>query len=288
MHEALELVHTLRHLATSFSMYGSASGRVLLRSGLGFRTMVATRAGATIFVVGSPRSGTSFLATALGAQPGCVDLGEVTPLKAAIPALFTEAPERAAARVRSILERVRRLGRATRLRGVEQTPETAFVLDAALRAYPHGSAVHIVRDGRDVVCSLLERGWLNAARSGVDDARLPYGQHARYWVEPGREEEFAAVSDARRAAWAWRRYVTEARKPRERVLEIRYEDVVGDPGSAAELLATHLDLQPGPLSAALGAGHDRSVGRWRRDLTAEQLADVEAEAGGLLAELGYD
>jgi hypothetical protein len=29
------------------------------------------------------------------------------------------------------------------------------------------------------------------------------------------------------------------------------------------------------------------VGRWRRDLTAEQVADVEAEAGALLAELGY-
>jgi hypothetical protein len=33
--------------------------------------------------------------------------------------------------------------------------------------------------------------------------------------------------------------------------------------------------------------HDRSVGRWRRDLTAEQVADVEREAGALLRELGY-
>jgi hypothetical protein len=30
-----------------------------------------------------------------------------------------------------------------------------------------------------------------------------------------------------------------------------------------------------------------SVGRWRDELSPEQLADVEAEAGGLLAELGY-
>jgi hypothetical protein len=29
------------------------------------------------------------------------------------------------------------------------------------------------------------------------------------------------------------------------------------------------------------------VGRYRRDLTAEQLADVEDEAGELLRELGY-
>jgi hypothetical protein len=32
---------------------------------------------------------------------------------------------------------------------------------------------------------------------------------------------------------------------------------------------------------------DSSIGRWRRDLTSEQVADVEAEAGSLLAELGY-
>jgi len=37
----------------------------------------------------------------------------------------------------------------------------------------------------------------------------------------------------------------------------------------------------------LSAAHANSVGRWRQDLTDEQLADVEAEAGDLLAELGY-
>ena len=40
-----------------------------------------------VFVVGSPRSGTTFLAGAIGAVPGFADLTEVTPLKAAIPAL---------------------------------------------------------------------------------------------------------------------------------------------------------------------------------------------------------
>jgi hypothetical protein len=33
--------------------------------------------------------------------------------------------------------------------------------------------------------------------------------------------------------------------------------------------------------------HGSSLSRWRRDLTPEQMADVEAEAGALLAELGY-
>ena len=41
------------------------------------------------------------------------------------------------------------------------------------------------------------------------------------------------------------------------------------------------------MAAALGDAHASSVGRWQRDLTPEQLADVEAEAGELLAALGY-
>jgi hypothetical protein len=33
--------------------------------------------------------------------------------------------------------------------------------------------------------------------------------------------------------------------------------------------------------------HDRSIGRYRRDLTPSQLADVEQVAGPLLRDLGF-
>jgi hypothetical protein len=240
-----------------------------------------------VFVVGSPRSGTTFLGNSLGVQPGLVDLGEVKPLKAAIPRLAQLPDQAAAAGFRRRLEVVRLLGLAGHLRGVEQTPETSFVLAAALRAYAGASAVHIMRDGRDVVCSLLERGWLGAERTGSDDAGLTYGAHPRFWVESERADEFGSASEARRAAWAWRRYVTAARAVPERTLEIRYEELVSDPEAVASRLAEYLDLPPGLLARSLSNAFDRSVGRWKKDLTRDQLADVEAEAGELLAELGY-
>jgi hypothetical protein len=240
-----------------------------------------------IFVVGSPRSGTTFLASSLGAQPGLVDLGEVKPLKAAISELAQLPEQEAAARFRRTLELVRRLGLAGHLRGVEQTPETSFVLGAALLAYPAARAVHIVRDGRDVACSLLERGWLGAAREGSDDAGLAYGAHARFWVEPDRAEEFRTTSEARRAAWAWRRYVSAARAAPERTLEIRYEELVSEPVNVAERLADFLELPPDLLANSLSKAFDRSVGRWKKDLTPNQVRDVEDEAGDLLRELGY-
>lgn len=278
-----EPFETLRRAAN----YGESSARLLGRRRPDLAALRRAPTERLIFVVGAPRSGTTFLGGALGAQPGAIDLGEVKPLKAAVPRLAGLPEERVAARLRRMLELVRGLALVRDLRGVEQNPETAFVLAAALRAYPQARAVHALRDGRDVVCSLLEQGWLSAGREGRDDARLAFGAHVRFWVEPERREEFAQASEATRAAWAWRRYVEAARSVGERTLELRYEQLVADPAAAAELLAEHLSLAPASLAASLAAAHGRSVGRWRSDLTAEQLADVEREAGPLLRELGY-
>ena len=239
-----------------------------------------------VFVVGSPRSGTTFLAGAIGSLPGFVDLGEVAPVKAAVPELALLPPEQAAPRLRRILAVSRRVGLVGAVRPVEQTPEMAFVLRALPLAYPDARVVHIVRDGRDVVCSLLDKPWLRPEQAASDDAGVPYGAHARFWVEPERRAEFESASDARRAAWVWRSYVTAAGAA-DGALELRYEDVTADPQAIAVPLADHLGVAVEPLAAALGRAHASSVGRYRSDLSAEQLAEVEAEAGALLAELGY-
>jgi hypothetical protein len=73
----------------------------------------------------------------------------------------------------------------------------------------------------------------------------------------------------------------------ERTVELRYEVLVADPGAEALRLSGAVDCGPAPLQRAFAEVRDRSVGRWKRDLTPEQLAEVESEAGALLAELGY-
>ena len=270
-----------RDLVSAASLYGRSSIRVLQqRRARGTEERL-------VFVTGCPRSGTTFVAGAIGSQPGFVDLGEVHPLKAALPSLAGSPPADAAPQLRRILDRVRRFGLAGQLRGVEQTPETAFVLPAVLAAYPGARVVHVVRDGRDVACSLLERGWLSAGREGADDAGLAYGSQVRFWVEPERQAGFEQLSDAGRAGYAWHRYVSTARATTERLLELRYETVTADPEAAAEPVARHLHADPGPLAEAFGEAHPRSVGRWQRDLDETQVADVESEAGPLLRELGY-
>jgi hypothetical protein len=107
-------------------------------------------------------------------------------------------------------------------------------------------------------------------------------------VEPGREAEFAAAGEARRAAWAWRRYVSAVQESSIAVHEVRYERMASDPEGTASELAGALGAPRERLAEALREAHASSVGRYRRDLTPDQLADVEAEAGELLRERGYD
>jgi hypothetical protein len=143
-----------------------------------------------VFVVGSPRSGTTFLAGAIGSLAGFVDLGEIAPLKAAVPELATLEPQEAAKRMRRILGVARRVGLVGAIRAVEQTPELAHLVEVIPLAYPRARIVHIVRDGRDVACSLLEKPWLRREQVKTDDAGVAYGSYARFWVEPDRREEF--------------------------------------------------------------------------------------------------
>jgi hypothetical protein len=276
-----------RQITWTALLYGRTAIRVGMRGGRPRLARALPGEDRLVFVVGCPRSGTTFTGGALGAQPGWVDLGEIPVLKGAVPELVTLPANEQATRVRRIVQRVRTLAGVRGLRGVEQNPETTFVLPAALQAFPLAWGVHVVRDGRDVVCSLLERGWLRSGREGRDDAGQTYGRYARFWVEPERRQEFEQASEARRAAWAWRRYVTAARAAGERTLELRYESLVADPVAEADRVAAALGGDRDALAVAFGRVHGQSVGRWRDDLTPEQLADVEAEAGDLLASLGY-
>ena len=268
------------------SLYVRQAAR-LARRDASLATLAAPLDDRLVFVLGSPRSGTTFLGRAIASLPGFVELGEVLPLKAAIPRLAEVDTGDAVRQVRRILWLTRRLGGVGGLRGVEHTPETVFLGAAVRVAFPRATLVHLVRDGRDVVCSLLERGWLARERADADDAALAFGGSARFWVERGRASEFERASEARRAAWVWRRYVEAGRSLGADAHEVRYEDLSTDPEAVAATLAPILRADVGALGAALARVSDRSLGRYRRELRPEQLAEVDAEAGGLLAALRY-
>jgi Sulfotransferase family len=268
-------------------LYAGAVARVLVRARKRNDADLAAIAERPVFVLGSPRSGTSFVARSIGRVPGFADLGELGPWKSAIPELASLPEETAAEQLRGMLESIRRYGLIRHLRAVEQSPETSFVLAPAIRAYPQAAVVHMVRDPRDVAASLLQKGWLREGRPGHDDVGAPYGPHARFWVEPERTDEFDRADEARRAGWTWRSYVAAAQAAPAQTVGVRYEELAADPETASEPLAAHIGADPVLLARALSDIHSESVGRWHRNLTPEQVEEVEAEAGDLMQELGY-
>jgi hypothetical protein len=182
----------------------------------------------------------------------------------------------------------------------EKTPHNSLILPFLLSSFPTARLIHIIRDGRDVAASLVQKGWYNHAykMTGHRDAEgALFGSYARYWVDPAHAEAFENTTDAGRAAWVWR-FFTEAIlefapcMPGDRYLEVRYEDLVRHPDTEAERLIQFLalsddDANCAALVAAAHTARVSSIGNWRKAFGTEDLASIEQTAGALLAELGY-
>ncbi len=249
-----------------------------------------------VFVVGSPRSGTTFLGHALGQMDGFVDAGEL--LAEQLPRLYDLPPQQAAEEIREgIATAGHQLGGA--LRPVIHTPEMVFVTPAVLALEPAAVVIQSIRDCRDVAASLIDQGWLASRRDPDEqpspdppraDAHKFAGDTARYWTEPSRLKEFAAVSEARRAAWLWRRTVLAGlrlvRDP-ERTVTLRYEQACADLDLTARRLSTMIGVPLEQVQTVLAPMRADSVGRWKTHLTTLQLHDIYREAGELLGFLRF-
>jgi hypothetical protein len=252
-----------------------------------------------IVLGGAPRSGTTLLRNLLDRHPG-IRAGAET--KLLVPAAFNlawlaeaygiphddlEGMRRSSASQAAFVDdfALRVTTMAGKARWAEKTPQNIRHLDWILARFPSASVVHIIRDGRDVVCSMREHPdwrWRDGRWQKVVVPR-PLAWYAERWL---------ADTDA---GMAWRED--------PRYLEIRYEDLVADPvavmravGDAvgepvdAEWLASvgqrtaSDDAGPeydGPISVA-------SVGRWRAELSRDELREVVGRCERRLVELGYE
>jgi hypothetical protein len=253
-----------------------------------------------IFIIGAPRSGTTFLGSCLGRMPEVSYHFEPRLTKAAARCVYdgSWSERRCATVFRLSYSALLLAGLHGGRRFAEKNPENSFVVPFLAEAMPDAQFIHIVRDGRDAAVSHSEQPWLNAKSAGTGQRGRGgqlWGNAARWWVEPDRREEFAAVTDIVRSAWCWRRFTEAALSglatlPAGKSIEVRYESVVSDPMRAADLLSGFLGTTPAGLDA-LRAGLSRakpdSVGRWRKTLDEGQVDDVQREIGPLLARLGY-
>ena len=207
------------------------------------------------------------------------DRGEVRALRDAAPsrAAFIEAFADLC---------MRKAGKA---RWAEKTPRNIARIADIFRIFPAARFVHVLRDGRDVACSLRTH-----PRHKVVDGKLvpldtwkPIAGCARRWVRD--------IEGSRRW-WGDPRFHT-----------VRYEDLVLDPRPVLERLMGFLgeDWDEAMLAhasvespfrdatrfaqnpEALVAVNTASIGRWERDLDERDRRIFKRIAGPLLVELGY-
>lgn len=254
-----------------------------------------------VFIIGADRSGTTFLGDCLAALPELSYHHEPEVIKAAARYVYDGRWDFGRARVfyRSVYAWLMRIHLDGHLRFAEKTPTNSFVVPFLARAFPDAVFIHIVRDGRDAALSHLRQPWLLAA-SVATGRREPggyrHGPDARFWVEPERQHEFETTSNLHRVIWSWRRHTASALAgtadlPASRTLELRYEDLVERPQQEGERLLDFLEIRApasrSTLAQELAKADARGVGGWRSEFTESDLAVIEAEAGELLARLGY-
>lgn len=276
-----------------------------------------------IVIIGAPRSGTNLLRDLLTSPREAVtwSCDEINGIwrHGNRSYLSDELPRDAAtAAVRRYVRR--------RFQGIA-TPESTYVVEKTcancLRVafvdaiLPEARYVHIVRDGRDAVLSIMDR-WTGSTHLGyvlrksrfVPATDLPHyawrfvrSRLARF----GRRDRavgswgpsFAGMSEMARSeplfrvcAEQWRRCVDLASQglteiSPDRVVSVRYESLVDDPGEEMDRIARSLDLPP--PSAGWGAAtdrvHTRSVGR--RDRAVERVRAITPLIERELRMLGY-
>jgi hypothetical protein len=183
---------------------------------------------------------------------------------------------------------------------VEKNPKHTLRVGFLARAFPGCRLLHIVRDGRDTVASLMFR---NRGREW-GHLRIPG------WAE--LLERFPEKNHLR-CAYQWRDSVRLARQEGaalapDQYREVRFEELLLRPAAVAQEILDFLGLEVTPDVLRVTAriqdstegsyharrqvrhyldNHRRRIGRYEENLTPEQLEEVTEVCGDLLRELGY-
>jgi hypothetical protein len=264
---------------------------------------------APIFIVGAPRSGTSVLRNILNRHPRIAICGEthfhhyVYTRRRAFGDLRDTKNRRRVVEEYLALKRLHFVTDRAGLREVllreatsylalftcivkhnaesqgkprwgEKTPQHALFAETLCEWYPAGTIIHMIRDPRDVVASLQ---------------RMPWGAHS-------------VVENARR----WLKYNVAARRCSHlpQYLPVRYETLVTEPEREVARICERLNEEyfpsmldpaahpPFPSTASWSERAKEAIttGRlekWRAELTAEQVSQIEWMVGPHMEAFGY-
>ncbi len=270
-----------------------------------------------VFIVGCPRSGTSFLYHLLLSAGGFAefhtqmnvfdvlepiygDLGsahnknrmmrewlqskafQVSGLEAAeIETKVMAECHSASDFLRIVMEEVSRKQGVDRW--IDSTPTNVPHMLRIHTDFPDALFVHIIRDPRDVALSLDKRGWSRPLPWDRDKALLAAGLYWEWIVRKGREngshlgKQYIEV-----------RYEQLVQEPRETLA--RLGSFLGDTLDYDRIQQASVGSVKKPLTSFeedLRAGRFMPVGRWKEKFPREQLRRFEELIGEYMKEMGY-
>lgn len=272
---------------------------------------------APVFVLGSPRSGTTLLYDMLLSAGGfAVYLAESNVFNLLTPRfgdlsrrrnrenlmhtwlqtkLFKASGLQAAHITRRVLEECRSAGDFLRLvmseiaaaqgmqRWAENSPEGMLYLPLLKRLIPDALVVHIIRDGRDVAVSLRKLRYIRPFSRGERPSPEFASLYWEWMVQRGRQHGKELGPD---------------------YLEVHFEDLISSPQDTLSRVGRFIDheldyerirrVAYGSLTkpntsfrAESPAAGFSPVGRWKNALSPAQLCRVEELVGNTLQECGY-
>lgn len=250
-------------------------------------------------IIGCARSGTSILGELVAANPGVKyifeahDVWEAAGVRKDGSHRLTAGD--ATVEIRRSIRRWFADQQGDAMMLAEKTPRNVLRVPFLRAVFPEAKLIHIVRDGRDVACSMLP---------GI-------GGDEWLHLRPPSWKMFAdKTSGIERCALVWKQTIQIARSDLKDVphLEVRYEELVDRPRDVAASVTEYLGLPPSREVERLcekiqneTAGsyhaqhqvrwfrddHGKRVGRWKENLSAQQQEIVNKLLGGVLKELNY-
>jgi protein-tyrosine sulfotransferase len=169
-----------------------------------------------------------------------------------------------------------------------KNPQHLYFIDELFQYFPHMFFIHVIRDGRDTVCSLRthpKRRLVNG-KFVPTNIRNPFDYCVRRWIV-----------DVNRGA---------AGRKHDNYIEIKYEDIVNntmatmeklfgflglDMISAEEMLGFYRNERPEnhPPNIEIGKPlYKGAIGKWKKEMTEDEKRLFKKMAGDVLIDLGYE
>ena len=259
----------------------------------------AARVDRPVLMYGMPHSGTTVSMELTARHPDLANFSEANPVLQAHDYFNYADGDYVRTAADATPEEVRRLRQRfafhawlhRRPRLLNKSPHNMVRLDFLREVFPDACFVHIIRDGRAVVQSLI---WGHASADEATDRFKPWRQREDPFpgVKPPRWRELLRDNPLEQHALQWRDALTYALELEERlklpVQHVRYETLCQDPRGTLEALFRFADLRVSPsILARLPERLENRNDKWRTRFSAAEADLITQIQEPVLRRLGY-